>query len=77
MSKTVRIFDFEESPTGVGLVIVRTPISGDAMTASDVDIEVAHLKADLDAVAIRMKAALARRAHEQRRFQRTVDGPGT
>jgi hypothetical protein len=62
MSKTVKVFDFDEDASGVSFVVVRQPIASSALSAAEVDIELAQLKADLDAVARRMKAALVKRA---------------
>jgi hypothetical protein len=59
MANTVKVFDFDSTSGGVAVVVVRTPLMGGCVTDGEIDTNIKLLKDDLDAVALRMKAALA------------------
>jgi hypothetical protein len=54
-------FDFDESKNGVRFTSAMLGLSPGCLSASEIDAQLERLKADLDAVAERMKAALAKR----------------
>jgi len=56
---TVKAFDYEISPLrGVQVVPAKTPLMAGCVTDGEIDTNIKLLKDDLDAVAVRMKAAL-------------------
>jgi hypothetical protein len=61
-STTIGKLDFEDTIHGLGLVAVSRELSAGCLSSTEIDEAVINLKADLDAVASRMKAALKTRS---------------
>ncbi len=61
MTKTIGKFDFECDARGAVLKTVSTKLSARCLTDGEVDEYVFWLKEDLDAIAVRMKAAIKNR----------------
>lgn len=58
MAKTGGVFDFDIDIHGARVVVAREPISNACLSDGEIDAQIKLLKADLDAVATRMKAAV-------------------
>ena len=58
MAGTVRVFDFDSDIHGARVVLRREPICAGCLTDGEIDTNIKLLKDDLDAVAVRMKAAV-------------------
>ena len=56
-------FDFKISIHGASVVVAKAPLTSAAMSDGEVDWQIAALKNDLDAIAVKMKAAI--RAQEK------------
>lgn len=62
MAGTLQKFDFEEKwPLGLEIFVTTTPFMPSVATEDEIDWQIQALKDDLDAVARRMKKALAKR----------------
>lgn len=55
MAKTIKAFDFDSNFHGATVVAAREPLIPRCVSATEIDANIALLKADLDAVAVRMK----------------------
>ena len=67
MAKTINVFDFEMNISGAAIVAAgndgnRSRLSSRCLSDGEVDGQIRLLKADLDAVAIRMKKAIREQA---------------
>ncbi len=60
MAGTIRVFDFEMDINGAQVIVKRAPICPGCLSVGEVDAQIALLKADLDAVAKKMKAELGK-----------------
>jgi hypothetical protein len=59
MAGTVKVFDFEiNGLSGATVIAVREPLTPGCISDGEIDSNIQLLKADLDAVAARMKAAV-------------------
>jgi hypothetical protein len=58
MAKTIRTFDFDINFHGATVIVAKEPLIPRCLNAVEVDANIALLKADLDAVAVRMKEAV-------------------
>ena len=61
MARTIGKFDFDDSAQGVRFTSASLGLSAGCLSDSEIDASLEMLKADLDGVARRMKAALGRR----------------
>ncbi|HEX9587767.1 MAG TPA: hypothetical protein VGA15_08480 [Bradyrhizobium sp.] len=63
MADTVRVFDFEIAGIhGARVVAVKEPLTPGCCDDGEIDANIELLKKDLDAVAVRMKAAVRKQA---------------
>lgn len=62
MAVTSKVFDFDNDPNGVRVVVAREPLHGGCLSDGEIDANIRLLKEDLDAVAKRMKLAIRERA---------------
>ena len=69
MANTVRVFDFEIDVHGARVIAVREPIFPACLSGGEIDENIRLLKADLEAVAKRMKAAVLKQASEPVTFE--------
>ncbi|MCA8878610.1 MAG: hypothetical protein KDA73_01370 [Rhodobacteraceae bacterium] len=69
MADTIKVFDFEYTASGALVVVRREPLCPGCMSDGEVDAQIALLKEDLDAVAVRMKRAIRREENKPLTFQ--------
>ena len=64
MANTVRVFDFDINIHGARVVVRQGPLCPGCLSDGEVDGQIRLLKADLDAVAQRMKVAIRKQASQ-------------
>ena len=68
MMGSIKVFDCEISIHGAAVVVQREPLCPRCMSDGEVDAQIKLLKDDLDAVAVRMKAAIQKDAFQPLRL---------
>ena len=68
MANTVKVFEYDIDIHGARVVVRQEPLCAGCLSDGEVDANIAFLKNDLDAVAVRMKAAIRRQKAEPLRF---------
>jgi hypothetical protein len=58
MTNTIHVFDFDIDANGARVVPCREPLHARCIDSGEIDENIRQLKADLDAVAVRMKVAV-------------------
>jgi hypothetical protein len=62
VSGTIKAFDFDINSHGASVIVSREPLCPRCLSDGEVDANVQQLKANLDAVAKQMKAAIRKQA---------------